>query len=477
MRFQKLLHSLVAPIIQRRYDVMLICVVLIGFFLISRMALLRHWGLGSYHFDLGNMLQAVATTAQGKFLVITDPYTFQQTSRLAYHFDPILALLAPLYILYPYAETLILVQAFVVVLGAIPVYLIASDMLGHKRYGLVCAVWYLMYYPIQRTVLFDFHAVTLSTSLLLWMFYFAKVQRFKASLLCMSLALLTKENVPLITSTFGLYHVVVNKNTRFGWSVFFASLLVFGVVMGLVIPASRQGGAHFADSYFSRSVPENIRQLFRIESVRYIHTLLLPTGYMALLSPATFFIALPELLINMLSKNSNMRDLQYHYSALISPFIIVSSIYGVKVLSRAIQLKVILGGLTALIFITMLGNSPILSGRTVDVAERQTVLQWQEKLRDPKVKVAATGHLSPYFAGREYFYNFFFDFAYRNQGFSDEDLMQLVGHYNFADYVLIKESEITSHKLVQYYYQDLVRNQLYRKIYDNNGIEVYKKIL
>ena len=54
------------------------------------LAVLRHRAFGSGRFDLGNMTQAVWSTANGDLLSVTDVHG-EQISRLGSHFDPILA--------------------------------------------------------------------------------------------------------------------------------------------------------------------------------------------------------------------------------------------------------------------------------------------------------------------------------------------------------------------------------------------------
>ena len=76
-------------------------------------AVLRHRAFESGRFDLGNMTQAVWSTAHGDFLSVTDVHG-EQISRLGSHFDPILALLAPLWWLWPDPELLLVVQAVAV---------------------------------------------------------------------------------------------------------------------------------------------------------------------------------------------------------------------------------------------------------------------------------------------------------------------------------------------------------------------------
>jgi uncharacterized membrane protein len=90
----------------------------------SSASILRHRTFGSGRFDLGNMTQAVWSTAHGDFLSVTDVHG-EQISRLGSHFDPILAALAPLWWVWPDPELLLVVQAVAVAAGAIPVYWLA----------------------------------------------------------------------------------------------------------------------------------------------------------------------------------------------------------------------------------------------------------------------------------------------------------------------------------------------------------------
>ena len=75
----------------------------------SALSILRHRAFSTGRFDLGNMVQAVWSTAHGHPLQITG-LRGDQVSRLGAHFDPILAAFAPLWLLWP-SPDLLLVDA------------------------------------------------------------------------------------------------------------------------------------------------------------------------------------------------------------------------------------------------------------------------------------------------------------------------------------------------------------------------------
>jgi hypothetical protein len=83
-------------------------------------------------FDLGNMVQAVWSTAHGHPLEVTQVSTGEQLVRLGGHVDPFLALLAPLWIAWPSPLVLGLAQVVIVALGALPVFWLGRRHLGSE---------------------------------------------------------------------------------------------------------------------------------------------------------------------------------------------------------------------------------------------------------------------------------------------------------------------------------------------------------
>jgi uncharacterized membrane protein len=108
----------------------------------SALSILRHRAFATGRFDLGNMVQAVWSTAHGHPLQITS-LRGDQVSRLGAHFDPILAAFAPLWLLWPSPDMLLVAQALAIALGALPVFWLARKHLAHERAGLGFAHAYL----------------------------------------------------------------------------------------------------------------------------------------------------------------------------------------------------------------------------------------------------------------------------------------------------------------------------------------------
>src|SRR3954452_18237317 len=84
-------------------------------------------------FDLGNMVQAVWSTAHGHFLQTSDP-SGAQVSRLGSHVDPFLAVLAPLWWIWSSPLILLAAQSIAVASGALPVYWLARKHLDNHGF-------------------------------------------------------------------------------------------------------------------------------------------------------------------------------------------------------------------------------------------------------------------------------------------------------------------------------------------------------
>src|SRR5262249_27061268 len=134
-------------------------------------------------FDLGNMTQAIWSTAHGRLLE-SNSISGDPVSRLGSHVDPILALLAPLWLLFPSGLTLAAVQVVAVSLGALPVFWLARKHLDSASLAVVLAISYLLYPWLAWTTLDAIHPVTLAIPLLLFGIWFLDIDRLGPAAAC-----------------------------------------------------------------------------------------------------------------------------------------------------------------------------------------------------------------------------------------------------------------------------------------------------
>ncbi len=174
-------------------------------------------------FDLGNMVQAVWSTAEGRPLEMTLG-TGEQVERLASHFDPILALLAPLWLLAPTPLTLAAVQIAACALGALPVFWLGRRHLGSERSGALLALTYLAYPWLAWTALDAMHPVTLAIPLFLYAIWSLDSDRLGAFALSALLILGTGELMGLPLAALGLWFWLARGRRRAGVVIAFAAI-------------------------------------------------------------------------------------------------------------------------------------------------------------------------------------------------------------------------------------------------------------
>lgn len=381
---------------------------------------LRHETFRSGRFDLGNMSQTVWNTAHGRFFQLTNPDGTEIISRLGVHADFILILLAPFYYIWSDPRTLLIIQTVIVAFGAFYVYEIAVTLLKKERLSLLIAITYLFNFWVQEQVIFDFHAVTLATTFLLAAFYYLLVKERKSFILFLVLALLTKENVYLISALFGLF-LIFRKQYIAGFSLFIVSIVIFYLLMTYFIPGAR-GTNHFALSYLSYlggSTGEIITNLitkpqiimsviFSFETLKYIETLLLPLGFLSIFSPFLLFFAAPDIAINILSTNVNLRSYEYHYGALIIPFVYITAIYGIRFLiKRKIPVAFITIYLVIMTAISTYYYSPLPGMREGDIGpfvQNNQKIHEYLKIIPASATVAASNNVAAHLSHREYIY-------------------------------------------------------------------------
>ncbi len=98
----------------------------------TSLSLRRHAALASNGLDLGNVNQALWNTTHGDFLAFSNMAPIR--SRLALHVEPILLLFVPFYwVGLGGPKLLLVVQAIIVGLGALPLYWLACDAISSPR--------------------------------------------------------------------------------------------------------------------------------------------------------------------------------------------------------------------------------------------------------------------------------------------------------------------------------------------------------
>jgi uncharacterized membrane protein len=311
------------------------------------LAALEHRAFETGRFDVGNMVQAVWSTAHGRPLDVTE-LSGEQINRLGAHVDPLLAAFAPLWWIWPSPTMLLVLQAIVLSTGAVPVFWLARKHLQSEWMAALFAVAYLVYAPIQWLALDEFHPVALAAPLLLFALWYLDEERLFAAAPFLALAALTKEEVPLVIAGVGLWYALAHGRRVSGGAVAAAGIALGLLSVIVVIPHFRSGES---PSFFDRydavggslgGIAETavtdpgvlLHGVTEGRDLAYLLQLTLPLAGLFLAAPLLLVAALPELAANLLSDVSTQTSIEFHYTAPIIPFLVAGAVFGAARLPR-----------------------------------------------------------------------------------------------------------------------------------------------
>ncbi|MFD7314267.1 DUF2079 domain-containing protein [Streptomyces sp. NPDC059883] len=299
-------------------DPYLVAVVL--FCAYAALSICRYRQLRTMSWDLGIFEQAIRAYAQLRAPVadLKGP----GVNILGDHFSPITALLAPAYRLFPTPVTLLVAQAALFALSAIPVTRVAARLLGRWP-GLAIGVAYGLSWGVQRAVEFDFHEIAFAVPLIAFSLEALLTGRRRAALYWALPLVLVKEDLGLTAAAIAL---VVAWRARHAAPRFVrealvvAALAVVAAVLTftVVIPAFNSGGTY---DYWGKADGGNGPLDGFDTKFRTLVWLLLPTtGLLAPRSPL-ILIALPTLGWRFLSSDDHYWGTGWHYSAVLMPVV------------------------------------------------------------------------------------------------------------------------------------------------------------
>jgi uncharacterized membrane protein len=398
----------------------------------AALAVLQHRAFWTGRFDVGNLVQAVWSTAHGDPLSVTG-LTGKQISRLGAHFDPLVAAFAPLWWVWPDPSLLLVAQAAAVATGAIPVFLLGRRHLGSEWASAGFALAYLLHPATQWLVLDDFHPVALATPLLLWGFWFLDAGRLLPFAAVAAAACLTKEQIGLVVAAMGLWYALRPSGRRAGLAIAAAGTVVSLLAVTVVVPHFAPGrGSPFEGRYSAvGGSPQGIVETAVTDpgaivaaategrDLGYLADLLLPLLGLPLLAPLAALTAAPELLLNLLSDTRTQTSIHFHYTAGAIPGLFVAAVLGGARLRRRFPWArrpegraVVASGLVAGV---LLGPLPLwrhvplgsdLATREHVVGSHAAVAERALRLVPPDASVSATNTLGAHLSERERVFSF-----------------------------------------------------------------------
>jgi uncharacterized membrane protein len=287
------------------------------------------------------------------------------------HFQPIVAVLAPFFRVFPSSATLVVAQALLAAASIFPVSQLAREKLGVGPARAI-AVAYGFSWGLQQLAQFDFHEIAFAVPLLAFSLSAVARGHPKTAAGWALPLVFVKEDQGYTVAAIGIYLIVAGWRARVpdprapadpdGRVRIMAGqfLLIWGfawsfVAIGLIIP-------HFNPDHLYQywsdggvvgpgghpSVFGLVRQLFHAwpDKLQTLVMLLLPTAFIALRSPLVL-IAVPSLLLRFVATNSAFWGTYWHYNATVMPIIFVAAIDALARIDAAMDADVTAAGSAA----------------------------------------------------------------------------------------------------------------------------------
>ena len=302
---------------------------------------LAYRGFLTRRFDLGNMVQAVWSTAHGHPLSVTE-VTGQQIVRLGVHVDPLLAVYAPFWRIWPSPVLLISTQAFAVAFGALPLFWLARKHLHSEKLALVLSLAFLLHPALEWQVMNDFHPTTLAIPFLLLAIWFAdedKPWQFVAA--CIPV-LASQEHMGVFVAGLAVWYAF--RHRRFLFGACFAALALAWVVIAfqVVIPHYGGGPSPYLDRYAgAEGSPLDIvgtlftdplqiaRELGTPGDVFFLIALMMPFAGIFLRAWGLALVAAPQVALNLLSARPSDLRIDGHINSPTIPILAAATVLGV----------------------------------------------------------------------------------------------------------------------------------------------------
>ncbi|MFD3658141.1 DUF2079 domain-containing protein [Streptomyces sp. NPDC058620] len=250
------------------------------------------------------------------------------------HFSPVVALLVPLYWIWPSALALLFAQAALFAASAVVVGRTTQQLLG-GRSGLCATVAYGLSWGLQEAVKSDFHEIAFAVPLLALVCRALLTRRWTAAVLWSLPLVLVKEDLGATVAVVGFLLFLYGRRLQGALLAAFG-VLAFVLTVFVLIPAASSQGTYDYWKKIDKNGEQDVSLLDSVlgilDSAVKLEMLVLLVGitaFMALRSPLILLV-LPTIGWRLLSQDSNHWGMVWHYSAILMPVLFLAMADGVR---------------------------------------------------------------------------------------------------------------------------------------------------
>jgi len=375
-----------------------------------------HRGLGTSSFDVGLYDQGIWLLSRFEAPFVT----LMGRNLLGDHASLILLLVAPLYWIWPGTETLLALQSFVVAAGALPIYFFARRHLNSAALGCAFAVVWLVNPAVNGTIFENYHPDSFLGLFVPVAIVSALTKRWRWYWVAVILSLLVKEDVVLVIVPLGAMLAIRGETRRgiltIGVAISAALLGMFVLMKNLIGVPTRNGwripfGGFSGFIKESFTNPTNVIEYLTSEGrLMYWWKMFAPFALLSLLAPEVAMISVLVLVGNTVSNFWYQFHIEYHYSLVAVPALLIATIVGVGRLGVGLR-----RGLVVVVVVSSLWSASVWSYVPFRLdkyphwgAEHPVAAAADEMYAaiPPKAKISVFHSTAPHLAHRKEIYQF-----------------------------------------------------------------------
>jgi len=372
--------------------------------------------LGTSAFDFGLYDQGIWLMSRGK----TPFVTLMGRNLLGDHSSFVLLPLVPLYWVFSSTATLFVVQSIAIAAGALPVFWYSRKALQSEILGAAMVAVYLLHPAVSFTALENFHPDAFLGLFVGMALYGAIEKKWRMYFVAVALAMLVKEDVALVIVPLGIW-VALRRDAKRGVATVVGALAAMAFLF--LVWMKHFTGVAFRNSWripfggpsgLLKTILSRpwklVAHLASDGRPTYLFQMLAPVGFVFVTAPDVVAIGGVVLFTNILSTFWYQYNIEYHYSLVVVPVIVIGTAYALsraRERSRRLLVALVLGSSLVAAFVW----SPLPGARTaVQVwrTDHPAVPAFHElvALIPADAKISVYHQLAGQMARRQYVYSF-----------------------------------------------------------------------
>ncbi len=376
-----------------------------------------HYRMGTASLDLGLEDNLLWNLIHGAKLFKSSPLGGPDASHAGFHQTWFAYVIAPVYALFPRAETLLIIQSVMIAAAAIPLFLLARRRLGSGT-AVVLALGYLLYPPVHGSNLYDFHYQPLSAVFLFSALYFLEERRNLLATIAILFAFSLREDISALVAVLGAYLILTGERPRAGIVVALAGLTYFATLKFFIMPKFLGGSEAFVYMYKDLIGPGQkgfggvlktvfgnplytLGSLLERDKLIYALQLFAPLAFLPFRRSIGLLLALPGFFFTMLSTGySPTIQISFQYTAWWTTLMFVGCIAALDHLKRREDRDPIAGASRRAFLVAFIGAMLVTSYQYGAILQKQNArggfgayrfgLNEQDHLRHKQMKELAT---------------------------------------------------------------------------------------